>query len=41
MIVKRKADERGHAHHGWLESWHSFHLPIIMILRMSISGRYA
>ena len=24
MIVKRKADERGHAHHGWLESWHSF-----------------
>jgi redox-sensitive bicupin YhaK (pirin superfamily) len=24
MIVKRKADERGHAHHDWLESWHSF-----------------
>ncbi|MEO8344010.1 MAG: pirin family protein [Gallionella sp.] len=24
MIVKRKADERGYAHHGWLESWHSF-----------------
>ncbi len=23
MIV-RKADERGYAHHGWLESWHSF-----------------
>ena len=24
MIVLRKADERGYAHHGWLESWHSF-----------------
>ena len=24
MIVKRKAEERGYAHHGWLESWHSF-----------------
>jgi redox-sensitive bicupin YhaK (pirin superfamily) len=24
MIVKRKADERGYAHRGWLESWHSF-----------------
>lgn len=24
MIKLRKASERGHAHHGWLESWHSF-----------------
>ncbi len=24
MIVLRKANERGYAHHGWLESWHSF-----------------
>lgn len=24
MIALRKASERGCAHHGWLESWHSF-----------------
>jgi len=24
MMNLRKAGERGHAHHGWLESWHSF-----------------
>ncbi|SMC26328.1 hypothetical protein SAMN02745857_02453 [Andreprevotia lacus DSM 23236] len=24
MIVQRKAHERGHANHGWLDSWHSF-----------------
>ncbi|KXS32991.1 MAG: Uncharacterized protein AWT59_0918 [Candidatus Gallionella acididurans] len=24
MMVLRKSGERGYAHHGWLESWHSF-----------------
>ncbi|HVL77122.1 MAG TPA: pirin family protein [Noviherbaspirillum sp.] len=24
MIELRKAQERGHANHGWLDSWHSF-----------------
>lgn len=24
MIFLRKAEERGHANHGWLDSWHSF-----------------
>ena len=24
MIDLRKASQRGYAHHGWLESWHSF-----------------
>ncbi|MFZ1871686.1 MAG: pirin family protein [Chania sp.] len=24
MIYLRKAEDRGHANHGWLDSWHSF-----------------
>ena len=24
MIKLRKASERGHANHGWLDTWHSF-----------------
>jgi redox-sensitive bicupin YhaK (pirin superfamily) len=24
MIIQRKSGDRGYAHHGWLESWHSF-----------------
>lgn len=24
MIYLRKAEQRGHANHGWLDSWHTF-----------------
>ena len=24
MITLRKAEARGHAHHGWLDTWHTF-----------------
>src|SRR5579862_6997532 len=24
MITLRKAQDRGHAYHGWLDTWHSF-----------------
>ena len=24
MITIRRADDRGHADHGWLDTWHSF-----------------
>ncbi|VEB62983.1 Quercetin 2,3-dioxygenase [Providencia rustigianii] len=24
MIYLRQANQRGHANHGWLDSWHSF-----------------
>ena len=24
MLTLRKASDRGHANHGWLDSWHSF-----------------
>lgn len=39
MIEIRRSAERGHANHGWLDSYHSFSLPITTIPSTCTSDR--
>ncbi|VEI48193.1 pirin-related protein [Actinobacillus equuli] len=40
MLQVRKANERGDGSFDWLESYHTFSLPIIMIRSISIFHIY-